>query len=335
MTSTNTSNTTTSTSYKQNDVEKKQYKWDIVWINVVLLGILHIIAIYSWFNRFNYDFRTILWKKIFGIISAIGVTAGLHRYFCHKAYEANTFVKILLATMASMTYQNSIYVWCRDHRVHHKYSETDADPHNSKRGFFFSHVGWLLIRKHKDVIEKGKTVDLSDLEADKIVMFQHKYYYPLVFLGTLVFPTLVPQYFWNESLKNSLLTAVESYVMSVNFTWCINSFAHYVGTKPYDESIGAVENSFAKICAVGEGFHNFHHVFPWDYRASEYGFEGRNITAGFIDLLAKFGWVWNRKTVSEDVLKKRAARTGDGTYKGSKVDQLSSFLLFMTFFIIV
>lgn len=70
--------------------------------------------------------------------------------------------------------QNDIYEWARDHRVHHKYSETDADPHNAVRGFFFSHVGWLLVRKHPDVIEKGGRLELSDLKADKVVMFQRR-----------------------------------------------------------------------------------------------------------------------------------------------------------------
>lgn len=70
--------------------------------------------------------------------------------------------------------QNDIFEWARDHRVHHKFSETDADPHNAKRGFFFSHIGWLLVRKHPDVIEKGRKLDLSDLKADKVVMFQRR-----------------------------------------------------------------------------------------------------------------------------------------------------------------
>jgi len=73
-----------------------------------------------------------------------------------------------------MSSQNSVLIWARDHRQHHKYSDTDADPHNSTRGFFFSHCGWLLMRKHPDVIAKGKTIDISDLEADPIVMFYSK-----------------------------------------------------------------------------------------------------------------------------------------------------------------
>lgn len=70
------------------------------------------------------------------------------------------------------TMQNCLYVWVRDHRQHHKYSDTDADPHNAARGFFFSHIGWLMSRKHPKVIEYGKKIDMSDLEADPMVMFQ-------------------------------------------------------------------------------------------------------------------------------------------------------------------
>jgi len=69
---------------------------------------------------------------------------------------------------------NDIIEWSRDHRTHHKFSETDADPHNAKRGFFFSHVGWLLCRKHPDVIEKGKCIKIEDLLADPVLQFQRK-----------------------------------------------------------------------------------------------------------------------------------------------------------------
>ena len=70
--------------------------------------------------------------------------------------------------------QNHIYEWSRDHRVHHKYSETNADPHNAKRGLFFSHIGWLLVRKQPDVKAQGNKLNLDDLHNDPIVMFQKK-----------------------------------------------------------------------------------------------------------------------------------------------------------------
>lgn len=70
--------------------------------------------------------------------------------------------------------QNSMFIWCRDHRLHHRYSDTDGDPHNAKRGFFFSHIGWLMTKKHPLVKKLGQQIDMSDLQADWMVMFQKK-----------------------------------------------------------------------------------------------------------------------------------------------------------------
>ena len=73
--------------------------------------------------------------------------------------------------MQTMALQNDIYEWCRDHRTHHKFSETDADPHNSRRGFFFAHIGWLLVRKHPEVIRKGMCSVIDKSVNFKIVLF--------------------------------------------------------------------------------------------------------------------------------------------------------------------
>jgi stearoyl-CoA desaturase (delta-9 desaturase) len=70
--------------------------------------------------------------------------------------------------------QNDIYEWCRDHRVHHRWSETDADPHNSNRGFFFAHMGWLCCKKHPQVRDKGAEIGLDDLLKDPIVRYNKK-----------------------------------------------------------------------------------------------------------------------------------------------------------------
>ena len=96
-------------------------------------------------------------------------------------------------------------------RVHHKCSETVGDPHNAKRGFFFAHMGWLLVRKHPAVLRAGKRIDMSDLESDPMVMFQHRHYLACYLGAAFLIPTLVPWLAWGETLANAYFMAVFRY----------------------------------------------------------------------------------------------------------------------------
>uniref|UniRef100_A0ACB8E949 Suppressor of clathrin deficiency n=2 Tax=Sphaerodactylus townsendi TaxID=933632 RepID=A0ACB8E949_9SAUR len=212
-----------------------------------------------------------------------------------------------------MAFQNDIFEWCRDHRVHHKFSETDADPHNAKRGFFFAHIGWLFVRKHRDVIEKGRKLDFSDLLDDPVVRFQRKYYKSSVVLMCFVLPTFVPWYFWGETVWNSyFLASILRYTVSLNVSWLVNSAAHMYGNRPYDKTINPRQNVFVNIGAIGEGFHNYHHTFPFDYSASEFGLKF-NPTTWFIDFMFWLGLVTERKSAPKEMVRARKERSGDGS----------------------
>ena len=146
----------------------------IVWRNVYLITALHGMALYGIYLLPGARAWTWLWTLFCYYLAGLGVTGGAHRLWTHRSFKATWPLRLYLMLLNCMAGQNDIFEWTRDHRAHHKYSETDADPHNAKRGFFFSHVGWLMVRKHPDVIKKGKQIDLSDLWADNIVMFQRR-----------------------------------------------------------------------------------------------------------------------------------------------------------------
>uniref|UniRef100_A0A8C9NIX2 Stearoyl-CoA desaturase 5 n=2 Tax=Carduelinae TaxID=37599 RepID=A0A8C9NIX2_SERCA len=247
------------------------------------------------------------------LMTALGVTAGAHRLWSHRSYKAKLPLRIFLAAANSMAFQNDIYEWSRDHRVHHKYSETDADPHNARRGFFFSHIGWLFVRKHRDVIEKGRKLDFTDLLDDPVVRFQRKYYKSSVVLMCFVIPTIVPWYLWGESLWNAyFLASILRYTISLNVTWLVNSAAHMYGNRPYDKNINPRQNTLVTLGAIGEGFHNYHHTFPFDYSASELGLKF-NPTTWFIDFMFWLGLVTDRKQAPKEMIQARKERTGDGS----------------------
>ncbi|KAJ9578217.1 hypothetical protein L9F63_005562, partial [Diploptera punctata] len=274
-----------------NDVAVRQ---KTVWRNVIILTIIHSFGLYGFMVGLYDAYRwTSLWGFVYGYFGGIGVTAGAHRLWTHRSYKAKLPLRIILMIAFVSSGMNSIFDWVRDHRVHHKFSETNADPHNSKRGLFFSHVGWLLQKKHPDVIRRGREVDMSDIVADPVVSFQEKYFRLMQVILSLAVPIAVPCYFW---------------------VWSVNSFAHLYGNRPYDKKINPAENLAVSIIAVGEGWHNYHHTFPWDYKTAELGFYGTNFTTGIIDLFALIGWAYDLRQPSKKLIKKVVEQTGDGTH---------------------
>lgn len=107
-------------------------------------------------------------------MAILGITAGAHRLWAHRCYKATVPLQIILIIFNSLSFQNTAIHWIRDHRLHHKYSDTDGDPHNASRGFFYSHVGWLLVKKHPEVKKRGKMIDMSDIYSNPILRFQKK-----------------------------------------------------------------------------------------------------------------------------------------------------------------
>ncbi|XP_029160965.1 (11Z)-hexadec-11-enoyl-CoA conjugase-like [Nylanderia fulva] len=296
----------------QNSMPK--YQWKIVWRNVIAFLYLHLGALYGFYLVIvAAKAYTFLWVVAVASLAATGVTGGAHRLWAHRSYKAKWPMRVILMIFQTMAFQNHIYEWVRDHRVHHKFTDTDADPHNAQRGFFFSHMGWLLIRKHPDVISKGATIDMSDLEKDPVVVWQRRLYIVLMPVFCFLLPTWIPCYFWNEKPMFAWYATIFRYTLSLNLTWLVNSAAHIWGVKPYDNSISPTDSYSVGIGAFGEGWHNYHHVFPWDYKAAELGNYRTNFTTAFIDFFAWIGWAYDLKTVAHNMVKKRATRTGDGS----------------------
>ncbi|CAG7818814.1 unnamed protein product, partial [Allacma fusca] len=98
----------------------------------------------------------------------------------------------------------------------------------------------------------------------------------------------------------------------VNLTNTVNSIAHLYGTKPYDKTIRPGQNAFLGFLTLGEGWHNYHHAFPWDYLTSEHGFR-YDLAQGFIEFFSWLGLAYDLRTASEYVVRARAERTGDGS----------------------
>ncbi|XP_011054445.1 PREDICTED: acyl-CoA Delta(11) desaturase-like isoform X2 [Acromyrmex echinatior] len=300
---------------KEEIITKREIrKTDIVWFTVFYLLMMHTIGLYGLIT-FNYfeNLRTTLWLLILYNLGCIGVTAGAHRFWSHRSYSANLPLRLILFVCYCSSGGVSIFSWVRIHRVHHKYVDTDLDPHNSRRGFFFCHIGWILRRLRPEIIQKLRETDMRDILADPLIAFHKKYVTLVNLIFSYVLPTLIPVYFWGETWNRSFISQVARVMLVLHASFSINSFAHMWGTKPYNKNIRPTENMSVSVVCSGEGFHNYHHTFPWDYRAAEFNWYIFNHSSFFIDMFAKIGWAYNLKKPSPELVKRVAADKGDGS----------------------
>lgn len=237
-------------------------------INTLFLCLTPPLAVYFtylWLAQDGFSIEIILFTLLGYVLSGISITAGYHRLFAHKTYEAHPIVKIFFLVFGAATFQNSVLKWASDHRLHHSKVDTNEDPYNINEGFFFAHMGWVLLEKNSEVKERYA----KDMLNDRLIMLQHKYYTSIAICFGFLLPTLV-----SYLLFNSLLGGIASCLVRIVFvhhcTFFINSLCHCFGSRPYTDTNTAKDNWLMAFFTFGEGYHNFHHFFQTDFRNGIY-----------------------------------------------------------------
>ncbi|KAJ3001035.1 hypothetical protein HKX48_003161, partial [Thoreauomyces humboldtii] len=173
--------------------------------------------------------------------------------------------------------------------AHHRWTDTEADPYSAHKGFFHSHFLWMFFKE--DGKKRGK-VDMSDLNRDPIVLWQHRNFVPYVsrrrveimvvrldltlffsplgdslmlFMG-FVFPTLVAGLGWGDWKGGYFWAGITRLVFVHHATFCVNSLAHWLGETSFDDRQSPRDHYITALVTMGEGYHNFHHEFPSDFR---------------------------------------------------------------------
>ncbi|GBM68711.1 Stearoyl-CoA desaturase 5 [Araneus ventricosus] len=116
---------------------------------------------------------------------------------------------------------------------------------------------------------------------------------------------MIPVWCWVETIWNSFsIAAMARYGLSMNSAFLVNSAAHKYGDRPFDKYIQARENTAVTLLTTGEGWHNYHHVFPWVYATSELGYTF-NLIKVLIDVMAMIGLAYDLKTANPNAIKER------------------------------
>ncbi len=282
----------------QNESLVREEHAPINWVTTILFTITPLAALVfvPWYGiTHGYSWAAVILFVVLQWAGGLAITAGYHRLWSHRTYNAHWSVRLFFMLFGAMSLQNSILIWSSQHRTHHRFvDDVDKDPYSARRGFWFSHMGWIL-RDYPSGVNDFSNA--RDLERDPMVMFQHRYYVPLTLFMNIAFPLLLG---WavGDVWGVFLLAGLLRLVINHHCTWFINSLAHMWGSQPYTDENTARDNGALAFLTFGEGYHNFHHIFQNDYRNGVRWWQW-DPTKWLINALSAMGLADNLKTVPD------------------------------------
>ncbi len=251
--------------------------------------LLLIVLLPLYIQHFAWSSLLILGITYF--LGGISITAGYHRLFSHKSYEAHPWLERFVLFFSTLAFQASALMWSHDHRLHHRHVDTDEDPYSIEKGFWYAHIGWLFTQERK-----YQPAIVRDLEKNPRVMFQYRHIGLLTLLSNgLVFGlSCLVLHPWAAFYATVLLRIFALH----HSTWFINSLAHTWGAKTYVRELSAVDNAILAVLTFGEGYHNYHHAFASDYRNGVRWYH-YDVTKWTIWLASKLGFARRLRSVSD------------------------------------
>ncbi|MES1021572.1 acyl-CoA desaturase [Gloeocapsa sp. BRSZ] len=229
------------------------------------------------------------------LVRKFGITGGYHRYFSHRAYKTSRLFQFLLGFLGATSGQRGPVWWAAQHRHHHKYSDTDKDIHSAeKKGFYWSHVGWVLSPEYDDYNEKL----VKDLTRYPELLWLEEYHFvPPILLAVVCYLAYGwLGLFWGFFVSTTIL---------YHTTFAINSLCHVFGNKRYETGESSKNSLWLALITLGEGWHNNHHRYPL---AACQGFFWWEIDISYYVLvvLSWFGIVWDLKQPPKQLLQPEA-----------------------------
>jgi stearoyl-CoA desaturase (delta-9 desaturase) len=253
---------------------------DYQWFGAIPLILVHLLPLLAFFTGTKWQdwvvFVALYWIRMFA------VTGVYHRYFSHRTYKTSRWFQFVLAFWAMTSSQKGVLWWAARHRTHHRFSDQDGDPHDSRRGFWYSHIGWLY--DHNEATDFGKVRDLA--RYPELVFLNKFWFIPPVALALAVWAL----WGWSGLLIGFFLSTVVLW----HGTFTINSLSHIFGSQRYDAKDDSTNNWFLAIITMGEGWHNNHHHFMGSTRQGFMWWE-YDFTYYILRVFALFGLVWELK----------------------------------------
>jgi stearoyl-CoA desaturase (Delta-9 desaturase) len=230
---------------------------------------------------------------VFYVLTGLGVTVGFHRHFTHGSFKAKRPLRVALAVVGSTAFQGGVIGWVADHRRHHAFSDKEGDPHSPwlfgtgpaamVRGFWHSHMGWILGRDRTNARRFA-----PDLLADRDIVAVDRLFLPLT-LASLLVPALIGGLVsgtWWGALTALFWAGLVRVAVLHHVTWSINSICHMVGDRPFAARDRSANVWWLAVLSFGESWHNLHHAEPTCAR--------HGVRRGQVDISARVIWTFER-----------------------------------------
>lgn len=276
----------------------KAVNWNVVaFFSITTLG--SIVGAPLYINKNGVGFSEILLALFFVFATGMSITVGYHRLYAHKTFNTNKVIEFLILFFGAAAFEQSALTWSTGHRDHHRYVDTEKDPYSIKKGFWYAHIGWMTLWKQIPDYSNAK-----DLMKNKLLMHQHKYYVWWGLASGILLPVLLGA-LSGHALGALVFAVCVRLTVVYHATFCINSVCHTFGKSTYDVDSTAKDNWFTAFLTNGEGYHNYHHRFPADYRNGVRWYQW-DPSKWMIALLAKMGWATDlRRTPDAQILQAR------------------------------
>jgi stearoyl-CoA desaturase (delta-9 desaturase) len=237
----------------------------------------------------------ISWKLVglamlFYYLRMAATTIGYHRYFSHRTFKTSRVFQFLLAFAAETSAQKGALWWAAHHRDHHRYSDMEGDIHSPKKGFWWSHVLWILCRRY-GATDESKIKDFAKYPE---LRWLNKYHLvpPVLLAVALFLAGGMPALLWGFFVSTVLLW---------HGTFLVNSLNHVWGTRRYATTDTSRNNAFIALFTMGEGWHNNHHHFM---SSANQGFFWWELDPSYylIKAFEALGLIWDVRTPPARIL---------------------------------
>ena len=244
-------------SYKHDANQPRRYKP----VTIFFIILIHLAAVAVFCPHFFSWAGVVLFAVMSFATIGLGVSMGYHRLLSHKSYKARPWLRYLLAGFGCLALEMGPIAWSATHRLHHRESDHEDDPHSPLVSFFWSHLGWMF--KTHPVLNDADAVRrlTPDLQREPVLRFMDRWFY--LFWVTFAALSIAIGYAfggWQLGLSLFVWGSLARTVWVWHATWFVNSVTHLFGYRNYNTADDSRNLWWVAVCTCGEGWHNNHHA---------------------------------------------------------------------------